>query len=68
MEPAILMLTVTCILLIIGIVGTVVGITRLIYPSSDRHYHRIRAGRNLRERRELLGDDYGTVKRRNHGT
>lgn len=33
----ILTLMLTSVLLIIGIVGTVIGITHLIYPSRDRH-------------------------------
>jgi hypothetical protein len=40
----------TSALLLIGIVGTIVGITRLAYPSSDRHRQPKRIGRGIRRR------------------
>jgi hypothetical protein len=45
MGTLILTLTLTNILLIVGIAGTVIGITHLIYPSGGRH------DRPMRERK-----------------
>ncbi len=39
MRTLLLTLSLTDILLIIGIVGTIVGITHLVYPSQGRHRH-----------------------------
>jgi hypothetical protein len=47
MGAMILTLALTSILLIIGIVGTVIGITRLVYPSGGRHHRPIRQDRDI---------------------
>lgn len=52
MEAMMLTLMITSILLIIGVLGTVIGIIQLVYPSSGRHNLQIRTDRKIRPRRE----------------
>jgi hypothetical protein len=47
MGAMVLTLALTSTLLIIGIVGTVIGITRLVYPSGGRRHRPIRRGRDI---------------------
>jgi hypothetical protein len=47
----------TSVLLVIGIVGTIVGITRLAYPSRDRYPHPKRTERGIRRRRGTLPEE-----------
>jgi hypothetical protein len=42
MGAMVLTLALTSTLLIIGIVGTVIGITRLVYPSGSRRHRPVR--------------------------
>lgn len=50
MEAILAILALTNILLIIGIIGTIVGITHLVYPSRGRGNLSPRRTRSLRER------------------
>ena len=50
MEAMVLTLALTSILLIIGMVGTVIGIISLVYPSEGRRHRPIRADKDSKKR------------------
>jgi len=61
MRTLIFTLGLTSALLLIGIIGTLIGITRLVYPSSDRHPRRTKRDRGAKRRRDTDdGDDRST--------
>jgi hypothetical protein len=49
METMVLTLALTSILLVIGMVGTVIGIISLVYPSGGRRQRLVRADKDSRE-------------------
>ena len=49
MSAMVLTLALTSTLLVIGIVGTVIGITRLVYPSGGRRHRPMRPGRTSQD-------------------
>ncbi len=48
----------TSVLLLLGIVGTIVGITRLAYPSNDRYRQPKRVETGIRRRRKLTEEGH----------
>lgn len=70
MRTLVLTLTLTNILLIVGIFGTVIGITHLVYPSRDRHhrYRQRKQGKGDRKNRDPNEDNHRTEKRSNGKT
>lgn len=57
MQTLVFTLGLTSVLLMIGIIGTIVGITRLAYPSRDRYPHQKRIERGIRRRRGTLPEE-----------
>jgi FtsZ-interacting cell division protein ZipA len=68
MGALILMLALTNILLVVGIVGTVIGITHLVYPSRGRRHRQRKRDRNTRQHREPDEENPSAVERRNDET
>jgi hypothetical protein len=68
MRTLIFTLALTSILLIIGIVGTLIGITHLVYPSSSRHHRPKRRDEANRQRESSDDEDRNTTERQNGGT
>jgi hypothetical protein len=55
----------TSVLLIIGIIGTLVGITHLVYPSSGRHHRPRRRDKDISQRRGLDEEHCNTTEPQN---
>ena len=61
MRTLFLTLTLTNVLLVMGIVGTVIGITHLVYPSQGRHHRR-------RQRKRAWAQTKKTTEQRSNDT
>jgi Mn2+/Fe2+ NRAMP family transporter len=68
MRTLIFTLALTSILLIIGIVGTLIGITHLVYSSSSRHHRPKRRDKANRQRKSSDDEDRNTAEPQNGGT
>lgn len=68
MRTLIFTLGLTSALLLIGIVGTLIGITRLVYPSSDRQPRPKKRDRDIKQRRDPDDRDHRSTEPANGGT
>lgn len=68
MRTLIFTLGLTSALLLIGIVGTLIGITHLVYPSSDRQPRPRKSDRDIRQRQDPDDGDHRSTEPANGGT
>ena len=68
MRTLIFTLGLTSALLLIGIIGTLIGITRLVYPSSDRQPRPRKRDRGVKRRRDPDDGDHRSTEQANGST